>query len=240
MKTQTLLAGAAVAALTAGASAAFVIVDDLGGPVQMNAIDLPGALGGEPGDFTDGDLNAVHVALNNGGISTDGYVTFVLAETDAGLTFFTLVDQPTTPLAGTLDSEILMSTTGPDTLSAWFNADGDDQTNLVGFDGSQTAQAVWTWDGADEGRGFAWGGLVNGDSVSMFFRDRGAPALGPGEQPAFQFVSMVDGELEQVATADFTINSQYSFSFFTIPGPGAMALLGLAGFVGGPRRRRRA
>ena len=241
MKIQTLLAGAATAALTAGASAAFVVVDDLGGPVKMNAVDLPDILDGQAPDFSDNELSGVHTVLNANGIATDGYVTFLLANTDAGLSFLSLVDNPDPIGAGNggLTSEMLISTTGPDTLSAWFNADGDDQTSDIGFGDSRTAQAIWTWDGDDEGRGFAWSNLQNGDTVSMFFRDRGTPALGGDQHPVFQFISYEDGEFQQVATAEFTIADQYVFSFFTIPGPGAVALLcGAAGLAGTSRRRR--
>jgi len=241
MLPRELVAGAISAlVLTGTACADFVTVDDIGGSVVMHAGDLPALFQGGPTDFTNGDLDWVHLALNGSGVQTDGFVTFMLANTDAGLTFITLVDEPGAGGPDPLDSQLLMSTTAPDTLTRFVNADANDDVAWFAFDGIQTQQALWQWDGADEGQGFAWGNLHNGDFVSMFFTDQGTPALtgnAASQGRPFQFLSFNGEDWEQVAVRDFTAADQFAFTFTAVPAPGAIALFGMT--LVSPRRRRR-
>ena len=59
--------------------------------------------------------------------------------------------------------------------------------------------------------------------------------LSDGESP-FQFVSATEDGWETVHYGDFT-DGEFDFAF-TVPAPGAFALLSLAGLMGSPRRRR--
>lgn len=246
MSVHTWAAVAAGVAVSASAHASFITVDDIGGPVNMFAAPLSDLL--EPGSMTltEGEMADLHSLLNSSGVETDGYVTFLLAETDAGLSFITLIDKNTLiaqPEGGVDpapdDNSLVMSTTGPIDLEYFANTEAGDQTNwLDAQNGLQVFDGLYNWNGASEGDGFAWGGLDDGDAVSFHFTDLGTPALSAWE---FQFVSYTGNDWDVVAMDDFSSNDQFVFSFTTvIPGPGAVALLGAAGLTGRRRRRRSA
>ena len=246
MSVHKLAAAAAVLAVGSYAHGSFIIVDDIGGPVNLFAGEFDDLV--EEGSMTlsESSLANIHSSLGLAGIETDGYVTFLLAETNAGLSFITLVDETllAQPEGGgdpaPDDNTLVMSSTGPNDLDYFVNAEGDDQTSwLDPLNGQQVFDVMWGWNGATEGDGFMWGGLDEGDAVSFHFTDLGTPALGAWE---FQFVSFGDNGWEVVAMDDFSSNNQFVFSFTTvedvIPAPGALAVLGAAGLAARRRRRR--
>ena len=236
MSIAKLLGSVVAIAFASGAQAAYVVVDDLGGPVIMNAGSFSGLP--VPGSelFQEDEMATVHNALNLAGVQTDGYVTFLLANTDAGLTFMTLVDSNVAGPLGGMPSSLGMTTTAPDTLDGYVNAEPDDPTNWPPASGGlQVFQELFNWQGASEGDGFAWGNIVEGDAVAYHFTDFGTEALNP--DAPFQFLSYNGMDWDVVADGDFTVNDQFVFSFTAVPAPGVMALLALAGLTASRRRR---
>ncbi len=234
-------AGLASLVVVSAASASTIIVDQMGGAMEMHSFDMTGEQAGQVGVISETELSDMHQMLNAGGIETDGRITFFLADTDYGLSFMTLVDSNAygnpSPLT-VWDSSIVMSSTGPDDLVPWINAEGDDQTfHQVLGNGIQTFDALFTWQGASEADAFSWSGLDLGDAVSYHFTDQGGPGL--DSSLPFQFLSYGGNGWEVVGEDDFSSNDQFVFSYTVteIPAPSAIALLGLAGLAS--RRRRR-
>ncbi len=228
MHLQRILAGLACFALATAAQATFVIVDGLGDSVEMDAGDIPGILDYGSLLFTEGEMTTVHEALGTSGIETDGRVTFVLAETDAGLSFMTLIDASiASPLSGGgADSLLGMTTVAPVTVDRYMNFEGDDETDWeLGGGGTQIFDAVYSWDSGKEGDGFAWGGIVEGDAITFDFTDYGA-VLDPDDP--LQFVSYGAKGWEIVASSGFTAADQFAFSLVAVPAPGAVSLLAIA------------
>jgi len=238
MIVERLLAGLACMALGAGVQAAYIIVDDIGGPVQMHPGSMPGMLDPGSGILTEGAMSSAHTTLNDAGIGTDGHVTFLLANTDAGLTFTALIDSNADlGLAGMAESALALSSTAPISLDWYVNAEAGDQTYWSDLgNGFQMYEALFSWDGASEGDGLAWGSLAPGDFVSFHFTDVNAQALHP--DVPFRFLSYSANDWHVVATGDFTAGDQFVFSFQVVPAPGALCLLTLAGLGAAPRRRR--
>jgi len=242
--TLTLLGSGACAAL---AHAGSVVIDGLGGPLVMGSKDFSGEVfgAGSP-NFTDDAMRAVTQDLKSDGINVDRCVTFLLADTDDGLAWLTIVDDITQQGTGErLDAQMGMSTTGPDSANGYINDVNEDIDQF--FDpnnGTQTYAGFFTWNADRQADGFAWGNLQKGDFVSFNFT-RDGPDFGshPGlkRKGTFQFVSWNGAEWEVLAMRAFSQRDDFAFSFTVIPLP-APALLGVVGLtaLGVIRRRARA
>lgn len=226
------------------ATAGSVIVDGLGGAVVMSSKSVPGVFDAPGPDFSNDAMVALHDDIHGSGITTDGMVTFVLADTTDGLGFIALVDDESASRTGDrLPTELSMSTTGPDSLNHWIN-DVDSADITMFFDPptrTQTAAGHFGWNADGRGDGFAWSNLAAGDFVTFNF-GRGGPGddsfPGLNEANPFQFVSWNGEDWEVVANSVFSEGDAFAFSFTVIPLP-APFLLGAAGLaiVGIARRR---
>jgi len=228
------------------ANAGSIILDGLGGAVLMHSRDFNGGgvFGAGSPQFTNDAMTAVTNDLKADGIQVDRVVTFLLADTDDGLAFLTIVDDITQTAAGKEPTELQMTTTGPDSAGGYINDAGEDIDQY--FDpptGTQTFAGHFSWNAARQADGFGWSRLVEGDFVSFNFV-RGGPSApshpGLRRSNTFQFVSWDGDSWSVVATGGFTARDQFAFSFTVIPLP-APALLGLAGIatLAVCRRRRR-
>jgi len=240
MKTRcTILGAIAASAVCAAASADIAIVDGLGGPVDVRSRFVAGSFGSGSPDFSDGALSTIHSELQASGIVTDGMISNLLIETeDAGVAWVVLVDDQNQ--AGEfegVDSVLGMTTTAPGSASPFVNDEATDI--LVRQDlgnGGFFATGIFSWDSRHEGDGFAWGGLANGDFVSVNFSDQGATGIdGPSD---FQFLSWNGESWDVAATADFSDSGSFAYTLTVVPSPGAVALLGIAGALARGNRRR--
>ena len=236
MRAGTMSGGAVAVLCVAGAvHAGTVTVDALGGPVQMNSTSISGVFGNASPVLTNSALSAIHGSLNSDGVSTASKVTFVLLDTDAGLSFVTLVDNnPNSEGAGAGDSSMGMSSTASSLNQEFINDQGSDITTLIdpGF-GLQTAAGDFNWDSDNEGDGFAWANLAIGDSATFnFAKYLGDSPTSPGlsDVDTFQFVSFSGESWEVVSVGSWTENSQFAFSYTVVPLPAAFGV-GLAGLV---------
>ncbi len=244
------IAGALLCAAgqTAHAAATFALLDQIGGTVQMNAGVVDGVFDTDMDVFTDEAMESIHLSLSDSAIETEGFVTFVLLETDMGIAFATLVDEQLAdmpPVArGANPNTVLMTSDAPEKVFDLTNDDGDDLNDAFVLGGRNQIGGEFEWNasGADEADAFAWTGFETGDFVGFSFTSTESTFTNDGlnEVDTFQFVSW-DKESEAweiVATAEFTVNDQYGFTAEIVPAPGSTAIL-LAGAVALTGRRRR-
>jgi hypothetical protein len=228
----------AVVAVSAAssASAQHAIVDQLGGDVIMNAGSFGGTFTASP-TMTDGDLTTIGSDLVASGITLDDQVTFLLANTDAGITFITLIDE--LPAVGggggSLNTLGFASTVDEDNLP-FINDNGFDNIQVINLlNGTQLATGAFQWDSVADADGHAWGNLKDGDFLSYNFFDVDTPGLGGNP---FQFLSFNGDTWDVVANGSFSANNQFVFTAQIVPAPGAIALLGVAGLLSRRGRRR--
>lgn len=217
--------------LSSTVHAGSIVIDGLGGPVTMNSTTIPGVFDNSSPVFTSAALNAAHSSLHASGISTAGVVTFLLADTDHGLSFMALVDDNTAEVVegSPLVSQLGMSTTAPATAGHWVNDHNQDITALINpFNLTKTAAGVFSWE-QGSGDAFAWSNLNVGDGVTFNFTSFNAPSLVSTD--TFQFVSWTGSGWEVVGLGSFSDQGQFAFSFTVVPIPAAVGM-GLAGLLG--------
>ncbi|MDY7108395.1 MAG: hypothetical protein SYC29_07130, partial [Planctomycetota bacterium] len=233
MKTRhlTLLAVIGSLGFAGAAQAGSVVIDAVGGPVMLKSGDLSGLLAGaDPHTFSPDENRDVLQALQADGISTNGMISFLLADTSDGLSFITLIDDDTVGGDPGPANLVGMSSTAPSSTDYWINDYGVDILDVSDpFGITTTASGTFEWF-ENRGDAFAWSNLQDGDGVTFSFEDIETAAL--NEEDPFQFVTWDGDEWQVVETADWTENGQFAFSFVTIVPVPAPLLLGVAGLAG--------
>jgi hypothetical protein len=217
-------------------SSEYVTISEVGGVYEMNAGDFTGLLGSNDHQFSMSELDVLSATLNNDGIETAGHLSFILASTDAGLSFIGLFDG--IPFNNPNDSLIdhylgVSSTTSMDT--DWFST-GDVGSQTDWYDmgnGSQLINANLAWDHGQTSAAFAWGNIESAPTGTFNLYDIDLTEFA-GE--SIQFVTFQDNQWSVLGAADFSVLGQFAFSYQFIPSPGAIVLLSIAGFTS--RRRR--
>ena len=180
-------------------------------------------------------MDDVHDSLHSSGVATDGMITFVLLNTEAGLTFAALIDDPNAAGAGGT-STIYLTTTAPSSAEWYLNdypSDFDASFDPYGV--TETVAGSYTWFHNSNGDAFAWTGLETGDAVSFNWTLGNAPGLA---NLPFQFVTWNGEGWDVLATEGWTPDCQFAFSFTVVPLPAAL-LMGAAGLGGVAALRRR-
>jgi hypothetical protein len=215
----------------------YITINGPDGSYDMYAGYLDGILSGTNNQFAMSDLDTLAAILNNDGINTIGTLSFVLADTDAGLSLIGLFDGVVfnDPLNSNPNQFLaLSSTTTMDT--DWF-ATGDVGSEVAWYDmgnGTQVVAAQLAWDQEMTSAGFAWGDVSTAQSGTMNLYDIDLTEFAP--EP-IQFITYQDNQWTVVGQAAFSILGQYAFSYQYIPAPSVIALLSIAGISG--RRKRR-
>ena len=206
------------------------------GSVSLNSGTLNNVFGNDPSNFTWSALKKAHNQLNNAGISTEGVVTIVLADTDAGLSLMALVDDENGPPGDGKDTKLNITSNAPSDAMVFINSVGDDAE--VTDDGDiVTGSQEFFWDSENRGDAIAWAGLGEGDNGSFSFEFVGGengsfPGL--NQSNTFQFVSFGANGWEVVATSSFldgVFGFDFAFSGSVVPVPPAV-LLGFVGLAG--------
>ena len=244
--------GSAVAviglAIAPGAAAGEVHVDVNGDIFEMNSSEIRRVFRADSPLYTRRALDRTHRALHDCGVTTDTFVTFVLADTDEGLSFISLVDDNTVgpkSMKAKFDSQMRMTTVANLSNQSWVNDRQQDiQESFDEQSGARTAFGMFTWKSTKRGDAFAWSNLEVDQEMSFDF-DLDGPRFSsyPGltAQNTFQFVSW-DGECwEVIYTGFFDENGHFDFNFTVIPLPPAVLIgaagLGIVAVVSGRRKK---
>jgi hypothetical protein len=224
--------------LVTAARADYITISGAGGNYNLQAGDVSGILEDTNHQFALSEQEILAETLNNDGIETIGKLSFIITNTDAGLSFVGLFDglETTDPTNSVSDHFLgLTATTSLDT--DWF-ATGDTGSNIGWYDmGNETqmVSALLGWDHELTSAGFAWGDVASAQSGTVNLYDVDLTEFGSS---AIQFITYQDDQWEVAGSGDFSVLGQYAFSYQFVPAPGAIALLAVAGFAG-PRRRRK-
>jgi hypothetical protein len=221
---------------TSLATAEYVTIHNAEGNFDMYAGNFNGTLGEDNHEFTMSDLDILAATLNGDGIETMGKLSFILASTDAGLSFIGLFDgvETNNPNGSTVDHYLGVSSTTSNGTD-WF-ASGDTGSSTDWYDmgnGTQLVNAYLGWAHGQSSAAFAWGNIETAPSgtVNLYEIDLTEFA---GEQ--IQFLTYQGDQWDVVSNGTFSTVGQYVFSYQFVPAPGALALLTVAVLVG--RRRR--
>ncbi|MBT4530344.1 MAG: hypothetical protein HOC27_03995 [Phycisphaerae bacterium] len=216
----------------------YLTISSSDGTYDMYAGDFNGLLGSSDHQFSMSDLDILAGTLNNDGIETVGQLTFILASTDAGMSFIGLFDGiPINDPIGSTPNQFLGVSATTSTNTDWF-ASGDSGSQTDWYDlgnGTQLVNSYLGWDHGQTSAGFAWGNVEEARSgtVSLYDIDLTEFAGEP-----IQFVTFQDSHWDVAGSADFSLMGQYAFSYQFVPAPGAIALLTIAGLTGKRRRRK--
>ncbi len=220
------------------AFADYITINSVDGSYDLQAGELDGFLNNSNNQFALSEQETLAAILNNDGIETVGKISFILASTDAGLSFMGLFDG--LPNVDPTDSEVdqylgISSTTSMDT--SWF-ATGDEGSEYSWYDmgnDTQLVNALLGWEHNQTSAGFAWGDVSSAETGTVSLYE---VALTEFANDSIQFITYQDDQWEIVGNGDFSVLGQYAFSYQFIPTPSAIALLTIAGLAGTRRRRK--
>jgi len=227
---------ASLCGITSFATPDYITISGADGNYEMYAGVFDGILGSSNHEFSMSELDILAATLNNDGIETMGRLSFILASTDAGLSFIGLFDGvPINDPNGSIVDHFLGLSTTTSVDTDWF-ASGDSGSEIGWYDmgnGTQLVNAYLGWDHEQTSAAFAWGDVevAQSGTVNLYEIDLTEFAGEP-----IQFLTYQGDQWDVAGTADFSVIGQYAFSYQFVTTPGALALLTIAALVG--RRRR--
>ena len=232
-----ILSTTALLGMQTNAHSEYITVSGADGTYDLHAGEFSGLLGSTDNQFSMSELDLLAATLHGNGIDTIGHLTFFLANTDAGVSLIGLFDGvAVNDPNGSISNHFLgvSATTSSDT--DWF-ATGDTGSQTEWYDlgnGTQLVNAYLGWDHEQTSAGFAWGDVQSAQAGTVTLYDIDLTEFA-GEP--IQFVTYEDSHWDVAGTANFSLMSQYAFSYQFVPAPGAVALLALAGLTGTRRHR---
>jgi len=215
----------------------YISISSSGDSFELNAgvFDI---LSGSSNQFATSDLDVLAATLQGDGIETSGKLSFMLASTDAGMSFIGLFDGvPLNDPNGSISDQLLGLSTTTSIGTDWYSS-GDDGSQTSWYDlgnNTQMVNSMLAWDHGQTSAGFAWGDVQQSASGTFNLYDLDLTEF--GAEP-IQFVTYQDDHWEVAGTASFTVLGQYAFSYQFIPAPSAFALIAIAGLTGRRIRRR--
>lgn len=241
MKTRnTCIATAMTLALGAAAHAGSINLTTPDGGMILQSGDLTSMFGGPADvDFSGADMGSMHQMLHSAGISTDGLITFMLADTADGLGFVALIDDETQTASGNGVTYLGMQSAAPEAANYWINDSWQDINNRSASDGNMNMDGTFAWMERRAADGFAWTSLETADEVTFDFNL--IEGVGLAGEHAFQFLSWGENGWEIIDMAAFDGQGNFAFAFTVVPlpAPVLMGLLGLTGVAAMRRRRQK-
>ncbi len=221
---------------TTNVIAEYVTISGADGIYDMYAGNFEGLLGNSDNTFAMSDLDILAATLQNDGIETMGRLSFILADTDTGMSFIGLFDGVAIndPNGSIVDQFLGVSAT-TSTNTDWF-ASGDTGSQVDWYDlgnNTQLVNAYLGWHHGQTSAGFAWGDIQMAQSGTVNLYDINLTEF--ASEP-IQFLTFQDNQWDIAGTANFSPMGQYAFSYQFVPTPGAITLLSIAGIA---RSRRR-
>ena len=219
------------------AVADYVSVSGSGDSFELNAGSFD-IFNGDGAQFELSDLEILAGTLQGDGIEISGKLSFMLASTDAGMSFIGLFDGvPLNNPTGAISDQFLgLSSTASYGTDYYASTNIGTQTSWHDLgNNTQVVNSMLAWDHGQTAAGFAWGDIEQSPSGTFNLYDLDLTEF--GAEP-IQFITYQDDHWEVVSTASFSILGQYAFSYQFIPAPGGLALLAVAGLTGRRIRRR--
>jgi len=220
------------------ASADYITINGGDGVYDMNAGSFAGLLGGDDNQLSLSELDILAATLNNDGIETMGHISFILASTDAGLSFIGLFDgiPINDPNGSAVDHYLGVSTTTTMDTDWFVSGDTGSETNWYDMgNGTQMVNASLAWEHNQTSAAFAWGDVEAAPTGTFNLYDIDLTEFA-GE--SIQFLTFQDEQWGIAGTGDFSVLGQYAFTYQFVPAPGAIALLTVGGLFGRHRRRK--
>lgn len=226
-----LLACVLVASAASFAAADQIAVSSIGGGILLNSgpIGAP-VFGDSPISWSSDALATVHAAINAGGISTNGKVTFLAADTNHGLAMMTLIDQELVPGPSSMGSVHMDSVANGSNL-AFINDAAGLVTVTPNGASSRIATGNFAWNSNGGADAFAWAGLTTGNSITFRFNRVDGAALGLSDPGTFQFINWTGTEWAVVAVPEsllsFSETNDFGFAAtVAVPAPSMLILTG--------------
>jgi hypothetical protein len=234
--------------IASGAAADTVSISGMGDGVTLNSGPMgTNVVGANQSVWSHVSLIAANAALHASGISTNGKVTILAANTSRGLSVMALFDDDVAGQVPISMGNVGMSTFATGTNMSYVNAGANNVTITPNGSASCSATGTVQWNSNGGGNGFAWTGLTATNTVSYHFSRVASQPMGLTSPSTFQFATWNGAGWELVPIANsflsFDVNGNFGFSgqFTTtvipLPAGGAMAGIGLLG-LGLVRRRR--
>jgi hypothetical protein len=243
MTSKVLISLIAATGIAASCNAAQIGISAIGGGIVLNSGPLSTmAFGNGPNQWLGTSLASVHASINASGVNTNGRITFVAADTSAGLAFMALIDQELVSGANT-GGNIHMDSVADGVNQAFIK---DTAGNIViGANGpnARIASGNFAWNSNGGGDGFAWANLASGNTTTFRFNMISNLALGLNAASPFQFVTWDGVKWSEVVVPasllGFSSTDDFGFSATVlVPSPGVLAFAG-APLIGFAVRRRR-
>ena len=233
-----LAAGSASAAL-----AGQIQVSNIGGGVVLNSGPIGLAFPGPASLWTTSSVAAIHASLNASGISTEGKVTFLAADTSQGLAFMTLFDRQLVEGASVMGN-LHMDSVANGTSLAYLKDTAGNITIGANGPNARIASGDFAWNSNGGGDAFAWAGLDNGNSATFRFNTLAGMNLGLDASSPFQFVTWTGSVWAVVSVPggllSFSATDDFGFAITAVPTPGVLAAMAAPMFGLSMIRRRRA
>ncbi|MFA6044963.1 MAG: hypothetical protein WC718_08265 [Phycisphaerales bacterium] len=234
-----ILAGGVISTASAGQ----IQLSPIGGGVVLNSGPMSGiSFGSEPGAWNTSSTLGVNAALTASGISTNGKITFLAADTDHGLAFMAIVDQELVQESASLGNLGFVSVANGASLAYVNDSSGSVDVSVTGPN-SRTATGSFIWNSNGGGAAFAWAGLVPGNAITYRFNKVSGQALGLDDVNTFQFANWTGTtwELLNIPASDlnFSATDDYGFASTVVPAPASIALIGVSLLTMSSRRRAR-
>lgn len=240
---KTLLTIVLAGSVISTASAGQIRISPIGGGIVLNSGPMSvSSFGSEPGIWNTSSTLGVNAALTASGISTNGKVTFLAADTDRGLAFMAIVDQELVQESAALGHLGIDSIANGNNL-AYINDNSGSVGVSVNGPNSRAASGAFTWNSNGGGAAFAWAGLVPGNSITYRFNKVSGQTLGLDDVSTFQFANWTGTtwELLNIPAADlnFSATDDFGFASTVVPAPASIALVGASLLAMTSRRRAR-
>ncbi|MBX3379053.1 MAG: hypothetical protein KF805_03075 [Phycisphaeraceae bacterium] len=234
--------------LAAGAASAVfagqIQISNIGGGLVLNSGPLGGiAFPNAPSTWGLSSVASIHASLNASGVSTNGKITFVAADTDQGLAFMALIDQQFLEGPTALGNVHMDSVTNGANLAYMKDTAGNLTVSAVGPN-SRIASGNFAWNSNGGGDAFAWAGLSDGNSMTFRFNSIMGEVLGLNDPSTFQFVTWTGTNWALAAVSadllSFSDTNDFGFAATAVPAPGVFAIAGAPLLGLSMIRRRRA
>ena len=190
--------------------------------------------------FSAEDMAHVDSTLQAQGLTTEGHISIMLAETGAGLSIITLMDGVDTPTPPGEQTRVGLTSFVPTTATWQYNIDAGGTFDSFPIGDQIVLSGAFEWQSGVNSEVLAISNLADLDIGTIALNSIIPGGLTPNQ--SIQILTSDAGNWSVAAEFDFeatkdneTLMQYFDFEITAIPAPAALGLLALAGL----RRRRR-